>query len=155
MIEIALTEEEWAIARFIGRRRHGEALRHGWPDKHGCVSGLEGHVLGAAGEMVCAKALGRYWEPRVNTFKAADLGRRLQVRTRSRHDYDLIIRKDDNDDDAFALVTHEVGGFCLWGWTFARDGKFPGFLQTHGGREEAYFVPQSALRPVRARDALV
>jgi len=69
--------------------------------------GRQGELVeGAAVEMAAAKALEHYWVPSVDTFKTgSDIGTSIQVRTRSRHSYDLIVRPDDRDEDHLVLVT--------------------------------------------------
>jgi hypothetical protein len=151
VIEAALTPHEWTIARHFGKLRQAEAEKMGLPDKYGCEAGTEGHILGVGGEIGVAKGLNRYWEPRVNTFKEADLGQALQVRTRSRHDYDLLVRPGDRDDDAFLHVTHEDNVFRLRGWLWGHEAKQPLFLRDYGGRPPAFFVPGSHLRKVEPR----
>jgi len=128
-------------------RRQIEALRQHRPDRHG-FDGEDGwtiHIEGAAGEMAVAKLRNRYWNGSVNTFKTGgDVGA-VQVRTRSKAHYDLIVRDDDRNDDAFFLVIGSIPVFDVVGWIKGRDAKRPEWLQTYGERPPAYFVPQSAL----------
>ncbi|GAA3348560.1 hypothetical protein GCM10020358_67440 [Amorphoplanes nipponensis] len=106
------------------------------------------HIEGAAGEMAAAKALGRYWAMPVNTFKhGGDVGE-LQIRTRSRHHNELIVRPGDRDSDAFVLVTGRSPHFRIHGYITGGQAKRRYWLHGYGGRPPAYFVPQSALRPL-------
>jgi hypothetical protein len=70
------------------------------------------------------------------------------VRTRSKHGYDLIVRRDDRDDDVFVLVTGGPHDFEVRGWMFGRDAKANKFKANYGNYGEAYFVPSRELRPV-------
>lgn len=131
MIEVTLTWSELELAAIVGVRRNVESLSDGnsphrlMGTPHQDLPGWQGHIEGAAGEAAVAKYLNRYWSGTVNTFgKGGDVGA-LQVRARSRHDYELIIRPKDRDDDWFVLVT----------------GKAPIF------RIRAWFVPHAALTP--------
>jgi hypothetical protein len=147
-VELGLGEVWQAV--MIGAMRHIKALRSGLPDRHG-FDGTDGwtiHIEGAAGEMAVSKALDRYWGAPVNTFKAGgDVGE-VQVRTRSRHDYELLVRPDDRDADVYVHVTGRVPAFRVHGWLSGQEAKRPEYLRAHGGRPPAYFVPTDALHPI-------
>jgi hypothetical protein len=71
------------------------------------------------------------------------------VRTRSRTDYDLIVRESDDPDQRYILVVGVAPQFDVVGWIVASDARLhPEWRQSHGGREEAWFVPQLALNPI-------
>lgn len=118
---------------------------YGFEEEHG----WNAHIEGACGEIAVAKLLNRFWSPTVNTFDAADIGMKIQVRTRSRHDYELYIRPEDNPEHAFVLVTGKAPMFMVRGWLLARNARCDEWLQTYGGRPPAWFVPTSALWPWR------
>jgi hypothetical protein len=147
---IELTKEEFAYAAQIGRLRQEEALRKNLPDKYGFdgVGGLAVHVEGAAGELAVAKALNITWDATVNTFKSlADLVSNIEVRTRSKDYYDLLVRSDDKDESLFVLVTRKSPRtFDVVGWIKAKDAKQEQWVKTHGNRPPAYFVPKTVLQ---------
>lgn len=149
MRRVRLELYEIAIAAQVGLHRHLAAMRRGLQDKHGADSSADGwqlHIEGALGELAAAKALGVYWSGSVNTFKAVDIGVRLQVRTRSKHTYDLIIRRSDSDDDLYLLVTGSCPEYVVHGFIRGRDAKLrDDWIARHGGREAAWFVPKAAL----------
>lgn len=150
---IVLTPVEAAMAGAVGSIRHGMSVKDGRRDRHGLKAdddGLSHHILGAAGELAVAKLLGRYWGGDVNSFKRPDVGN-LQVRTRSKHEWDLIIREDDNPADAFVHVTGSPTRLIVHGWIRGRDGMLDEFRQNHGGRPPAWFVPRRVLRPMVKR----
>ena len=131
--------------------RNVEALRKGCqPRLNSHINGDEWsiHILGACGECAFAKGTNRYWSAGVNTFKGSDVGANIQIRTRSRHDYDLIVRHGDRDDDIFVLVTGGPQTFLIHGWIKCSDAKQPQFLANYGDHGEAFFVPKSALLPI-------
>ena|SRR5882724_7822236 len=105
---VTLSKRELSIAAQVGCARYSAAMFAGRQDAHG-LSKADGwglHIEGAAVEMAAAKALEHYWVPSVDTFKTgSDIGTSIQVRTRSRHSYDLIVRPDDRDEDHLVLVT--------------------------------------------------
>jgi hypothetical protein len=148
---VVLTPAELRMAAMIGVERHFEALKAGLPNRHGARPEMAWslHIEGAAGEMVVAKVLGVHWEGTINTYKhGGDIGSALQVRTRSRHDFDLIVRKDDRDEDEFVLVTGVAPRYQVHGYIRGRRAKDARWLQEHGGREAAYFVPKAELEPL-------
>lgn len=140
---------EWfevSRAALVGVSRNVEALRHNYRQKlRGKDESWERHVLGALGECAFAKATGRYWSGSVNTFKAADIGANIQIRTRSQHSYDLIVRDEDSDDDVYVLVTGGPHEFEVRGWVRGKDAKRPEYQQNYGNYGHAYFVPQDRL----------
>lgn len=148
MIEVSLSPQEIAMAAHIGCQRHIEALARHRKDQHGAneYHGWQLHVEGACGEMALAKCLGLHWEGTVNTFRrGGDVGT-MQVRTRSKHDYELIIRKSDKPEAMYWLVTGVAPSYRVHGWIRGHEcQKHPEWQFKWGGREESWFVPQSAL----------
>jgi hypothetical protein len=59
------------------------------------------------------------------------------------------VREDDADADCFVLVTGVAPLFRVWGFCSGGEAKQERFLKTYGNRPSAYFVPKSALRPLR------
>lgn len=144
--EVTLTWYEAAMASHVGWMRQLAAVKAGKPDLHGYDGeGWSEHIEGACGEMAVAKMLGIFWDGSVNTWKAHDLPG-LQVRTRSRHDYDLTVRPNDDDEAHWVLVTGRCPEYRIHGWIAGADAKLPAWSRTYGGRPAAYFVPQSELR---------
>lgn len=147
MIHVTLNSYELAQAGTTGLLRNIAALKRGYKNKNENAN-WQNHVEGACGEVAVAKLLGKYWGGSINTFKeGGDLDSTgWEVRTRSSHQYDLIIRKDDADDRVFILVTGNAPNYQVHGWILAADGKRPKWLKDYGGHGEAYFVPKDALR---------
>ena len=149
-ISVSLDWYELVHAGLVGVMRYVDAILKGRTDYHGGDgdSNWTTHCEGACGEKAAAKAIDRYYSGSVNTFRSGgDVGR-LQVRTGSRHDYELIVRDSDKDDDLFLLVTGRAPTFRVVGFIRAKEAKRPEWRQNHGGRAAAYFVPQSALVPL-------
>lgn len=145
-ITVTLTTQEMMLAAYAGVRRCVVSLSKGSEDAFGCddADGWGLHVEGAGGEMAAAKALNMYWNGAFNTYSRGDVGA-LQVRTRTKHDWDLIIRRKDSDDDRFVLVTGTMPTFRVHGWILGKTAKDERWLRTHGNRSPAFFVPQSEL----------
>ena len=152
MIEVHLTQLELHLARRVGTFRHRQAKKDNCQDQHGAdpLDALELNVIGAKGEMAFCKAAGVYWDPRVGQYKTGlpDVGNRTEVRTRRRHYYDLIIRDNDPEDRMYGLVTNDdirPQIFVVHGICDGRAARLDKWRRKHGGREEAWFVPQKAL----------
>lgn len=152
MIEITLTWAELEVAAHVGVRRQIGALREARPDQHGYEgAGWSNHIEGAAGEMAVARVLNRYWNGSVGTFKqGGDVGQ-IQVRTRSRDDYELIVRPNDRDSDWFVLVRGRTPTFQVIGYIKGEHAKRSEWLRTYGGRPPAYFVPDDSLKELVSR----
>lgn len=135
------------MAAMVGVKRQLEALKDGRPDRHGYEGdGWAVHVEGAAGEQAAAKAMNRFWSGSINTYQlGGDVGE-IQIRTRSKGYYELIVREQDDDNAAFVLVTGAAPTYQVVGWIFGRDAKRAEWSKTHGDRPAAYFVPHAALQ---------
>jgi hypothetical protein len=151
-IWVALNEHERAMGAKEGTARQDDAVRRGLKDKYGFEGDpLEIHINGARGEIGFAKVVGAHWRSSVGTFKSGyDVGK-LQVRTRSRHDYELIFRPDDQpmESQPFVLVLGNFSLFSVVGWIIGRDARRDEWLQTHANRPKAWFVPQERLLDIR------
>jgi len=148
-MNIALEWYEVSRAALVGVTRNVEALRRGYQHTRVIHDEWNIHILGALGECAFAKATGRYWSGSVNTFKSGgDVGENIQIRTRSKHTYDLIVRDGDKDGDIFVLVTGGPTEFQVQGWIGAADAKKEKFKQNYGGYGNAFFVPARELKSV-------
>lgn len=155
MIEVVLTEYEMHLAAPVGVRRHIDCLVNGRRQaaaEKEPVGDWNQAVEGALGECAVAKFLKRYWNGSVNTFKlGGDVGD-VQVRTRSKHHYDLIVRERDRDEDWFVLVTGTAPRYRLRGYMRGADAKQGQYLANHGGHGAAWFVPAADLRQFKERE---
>lgn len=144
--EVTLTWHECAMAAVVGNLRYLSSIKQGRVGRHGFSGGKwTEHIEGACGEYALAKYLGVHWDGSVDAFDRADVGR-LEVRTRRRHDWDLIVRLDASDSSPFVLVTGSAPQFRVRGWIRGCDAKREAWLSNHGNYATAYFVPASALR---------
>lgn len=147
---VTLNWYEAAMASEVGRLRQLSSIKRQSPDAHGFDGvGWSEHIEGACGELAVAKYLGVYWDGSVDTFTANDLPG-LQVRTRSSHRWELIVRPDDDDATRWVLVTGRCPAYRVRGWIHGREAKRDDWWQTHGGRPGAYFVPHDALHAMSA-----
>ena len=148
MSRVTLTPYEIRIASTIGVERQVESVLKRRKDAFGFEGlGWSEHIEGAMGELAVAKALDVHWGGPVNVFKGDDLPG-IQVRTRSAHNWELYVRPGDSDEAIWVLVTGRCPDYWVRGWIVGREAKRREWLQTHGNRPAAYFVPTSRLRPL-------
>lgn len=151
-ITVTLGTEELRFAAMIGIARQIENVIKGRLDAHGADKdrGWQIHIEGAAGEAAFAKWADRYWSGNLGDLRAHDVGR-VEVRTAARPDSHLLLHPSDPDDARFVLVTGRAPTYALRGWIWGRDGKQQPFWRDPVGGRPAFFVPQSALRPMVRR----
>ena len=153
MIVVTLTPAEYDFAARVGYARQRCSLADGRGNRHGSTGGYDDHILGAVGEYAACIALNIPWRPTINTFKRPDFvvdGVGYEVKTRRRHDYELIVRDDDDPGRVFVLVTSESWlEYHVHGCIEGDRARRREWRKAYGGREAAWFVPQAALHPVR------
>ena len=144
---VTLSRYELQMAAFVGTQRQLAAIVANRPDRHGISQGdgWRAHIEGACGEVAVAKFLGYYWDGSVDTFRSIPDLAGAEVRTRSSHEYDLLIRKDDDPEKVYILVTGRAPTFWVHGWLRGKDAQREQWWKNHGNREWAWFVPSSAL----------
>ncbi len=146
---VSLTQYECEMASLVGVHRQIQSVYKKLPDKHGCdpEDGFKVHVNGACGELALAKALDRHWPGTVDTFKeGADIGTRFQVRTRTKHWHDLIVRPDDRPSHVFVLVIGIPPAFEVVGWIIGDQAPLLGKWKNYGNKGYAWFVERQFLR---------
>jgi len=146
MKEIGLTTTEIMQGALVGVMRQVQNIRDRRQDKYGASNskGWQLHIEGALGEMALAKFLDLYWGG-VGTFRGSDVGKSQQVRTRSRHNYELMLHPDDDDEQTYWLLTGTNGTYRVHGWLRGADGKKDHYWKDPAGGRPAFFVPQSDL----------
>jgi hypothetical protein len=113
---------------------------------------LQVHLLGAAGEVAVASYLGLKHE----LFKEKEARRGsddlpgMDIKTRSKHSYDLIVQRNENPDQRFVLVTIEDQKTLLHGWCYGEEAMRDEFWADPARGRPAYFVGQSFLRPMES-----
>jgi hypothetical protein len=154
---VRLTFEETQYALFIGACRNAQNWFRGAQDKHGAVpeNASKLNMDGVIGEIALAKWGDRYWNGALGDYTAGDVGT-WQVRYSVRPDARLILHPSDKDDAPFFLVTGVPPVVTLRGWIMGRDGKQQEYWTEPGGNgRPAYFVPQSKLKPMPDRAAIL
>jgi hypothetical protein len=111
---------------------------------------LDIHLLGAAGEVAVASYLGmkEYLFKETEARRGSDDLPGMDVKTRSRHQYDLIVQKNENACKKFVLVTIESQKTFLHGWCYGHEAMKEEFWADPARGRPAYFVPKEALSPM-------
>lgn len=111
------------------------------------------HVLGAGGEMAVASYLGltsHLFKENDAVRGSSDLPFSIDVKTRSRHYYDLICLLDESPEKILVLVTVENKEIRIHGWILARDAKKEQWKKEYVAGRPCYFVPKNYLLPMEA-----
>jgi hypothetical protein len=126
-IPFVFSEEEKSLAMEEGIRRQGVNEARGLRGRNGGAwqgsKALDIHLLGAAGEMAVASHLGMkdllYKETQAK--KGSDDLPGIDIKTRSKHSYDLIVQKNEDPRKKFVLVTIQDKTTLIHGWCYGRD----------------------------------
>ena len=153
-ISFVFSEEERRLAMEEGMRRQGVNEAQGLRGRNGGAwkgsKALDIHLLGAAGEVAVASYLGM----KEHLFKETEARRGsddlpgIDVKTRSKHQYDLIVQKNENACKKFVLVTIESQKTFLHVWCYGRDAMKEEFWADPARGRPAYFVTKEHLRPM-------
>ena len=153
-IEFVFSEEERKQAMEEGQRRQAVNEAKGLRGRNrGAWRGdkaLEIHLLGAAGEMAVAAHLGM----KDHLFKESEAKRGsddlpgIDIKTRSKHCYDLIVQKNEDPRKKFVLVTIEKQKTLIHGWCYGEEAMQEQYWADPARGRPAFFVPKEKLRPI-------
>ncbi len=154
-INFVFREEDKELVRSEALRRQRMNERKGLKGRNGGPAdggkALLFHKLGAAGELAVADFLNLrqflYQETEAKRG-SCDLPPDIDVKTRSRHDYDLICQLDEKPGKTLVLVTIQNKITLLHGWMRSEDAMQEQWKKDPARGRLAYFVPQSALFPL-------
>jgi len=111
---------------------------------------LDIHLLGAAGEMAVASYLGM----KEHLFKETEARRGsddlpgMDVKTRSKASYDLIVQRQEDPEKIFVLVTIENQQTLIHGWCYGKEAMQEQYWADPARGRPAYFVGKEHLRPM-------
>ena len=137
-----------------GMRRQAVNEAKGLRGRNGGASfggkALDIHLLGAAGEMAVASYLGMKHElyKEVEAKRGSDDLPGIDIKTRSKHSYDLIVQKQENPDKKFVLVTIENQKTLLHGWCYGRQAMDMRYWADPARGRPAFFMPKENLHPM-------
>ncbi len=152
-IDVVLTEWEFKTAVDVANTRmatsNAAGLNHASTYSRTYYRRLQEEIVGACGEMVFAKATGRFWSHSVNTFHhVADVGLRFEVRASDREDGCLIVRDNDDENRWYVGVFGEPPNMMIAGCILGSDAKRAEWVRDPHGHRPAWFVPQHSLQPL-------
>jgi hypothetical protein len=78
---------------------------------------------------------------------SSDLPGNIDVKTRAKHGYDLLVQIDDDPNKVFFLVTYENSQIKLCGWIKGRDAMKTKWIREYVRGRACYSVPQAVLNP--------
>jgi hypothetical protein len=137
-----------------GLRRQGFNESKGLRGRNGGAwqgsKALDIHLLGAAGEMAVASFLGmkEHLYQETEARRGSDDLPGMDIKTRSRHKYDLIVQKNEDARKKFVLVTIECQKTFLHGWCYGHEALQERFWADPARGRPAYFVGKEHLRPM-------
>ena len=154
-VKITLGPEQLALAEAEAHRRQlqnesrGLRGRNKAPDKG--EKALKMHLLGCIGEVAVADYLGlqeHLFKAQSPVPGAADLPGNIEVKTRSKHNYDLLVQISDDPNKIFVLSTYEGGDTThIVGWIRGQDAMRKGWIREFVRGRPCYAVPQGELQP--------
>ena len=153
-VTFVFTEEEKRLAMEEGLRRQGVNEAQGLRGRNGGAwqgsKALDIHLLGAAGEMAVASHLGmkEFLYKETQAKRGSDDLPGIDIKTRSKHAYDLIVQKNEDPDKKFILVTIENKTVLIHGWCHGRDAMKEEYWADPARGRPAYFVPKTILAPI-------
>jgi hypothetical protein len=154
-ISFVFSEEERTLAMQEGMRRQGVNEAKGLRGRNGGAwkgsKALDIHLLGAAGEVAVASYLGlkeHLFRETEAKRGSDDLPGGIDVKTRSKSRYDLIVQKHENPSKRFVLVTIENQQTLLHGWCYGHEALQEQHWADPARGRPAYFVGKEHLRPM-------
>ena len=152
-ISFVFSEEERTLAMEEGLRRQGVNEAKGLRGRNGGAwkgsKALDIHLLGAAGEVAVASYLGlkeHLFRETEAKRGSCDLPGNIDVKTRSKSAYDLIVQKGEDGQRIFVLVTIERQETLIWGWCYGYEALQERFWADPARGRPAYFIGKEHLR---------
>lgn len=156
-ISFVFSEEERRLAMEEGMRRQRVNEARGLRGRNGGAwqggKALDIHLLGAAGEVAVASYLGlkEYLFKETEAKRGSDdLPGGIDVKTRSKSRYDLIVQKQEDPKKVFVMVTIENQQTLLHGWCYGHEAMKEEYWADPARGRPAYFVPKEALHSMDA-----
>jgi hypothetical protein len=154
-ISFVFSEEERRLAMEEGMRRQQVNEAQGLRGRNGGAwkgsKALDIHLLGAAGEVAVASYLGlkeHLFKEKEARRGSDDLPPGIDVKTRSKAAYDLIVQRNESPDKKFVLVTVENQQTLIHGWCYGHEALQEQYWADPARGRPAYFVPKEALRSI-------
>ena len=72
----------------------------------------------------------------------------MDIKTRSKHSYDLIVQRSESPDKKFIIVTIQDQTTLIHGWCYGHEAIKEEYWADPARGRPAYFVPKEALRSI-------
>lgn len=148
-----LSEEEIKVALAEASRRQSLNEAKGLKGRNGGAEtgerALFFHQVGCLGEMAVASYLGlkdALFQESDAVRGSFDLPFCIDVKTRTKHYYDLIVQLDEEPGKNYWLVTIQSKTIRIHGWIEHDQCTKPEYVKDPAKNRSAYFVPQNALK---------
>lgn len=154
MINITLSWYEVSQAAKVGCQRQIQCLIKEMENKANADHEFDwdNHIQGAAGEMAFARAFNLYWSYSVNKFKVEGDVCGIEIKTRLKHSYDLLIRPGDPKGRRNVLVTGMIPHLRIHGWLHDDECRLDKYwrddIAKSKNRPPAWFIPKNVLNPL-------
>lgn len=150
---ITLTTSEYCEAYQCGKRIWRSSQSRNLIDKAICKDGCHIQGIGEVATRACAKLLNLPWLDTMDSFKGADLGHNIEVRSLGCEWYGCRVREDDHDSRRVVAVVvlpgHEHEEYRVPGWIPAKYAKRPEWkIDPRDLGRPMYAVPQDRLWPL-------
>lgn len=150
-----LSAEDLEVATREALRRQGYNTDKGLKGVNGAPAhgnkALAMHITGCIGEVAVAKLLGlEEWLfiDESPVAGSADLPGLIDVKTRPKHGYDMLIQRRDLPEKRYVLATVEHSRAVIPGWLPGHEAMKEQYIKAYQRGRPCYAVPQSALRPI-------
>lgn len=154
MVEFKFTDEQRARALSEGVRRqsfneHRKIKGRNRAPERGSAA-RQMHLLGAAAELAVATYLGaeQYLYLDQSPVRGSCDLPGIDVKCRSRHNYDLLVQLDDDLSKTYVLVTIENQKTYIHGYITGIEVPIAGEVREFVSNRPCYVVPRSALKPI-------
>lgn len=153
-ITIELTEQQLhaANAEALRRQTQNEARKLRGRNRAPAVGekALKLHQLGCIGEVAAASFLGlsgQEFALKDAVRGSSDLPGNIEVKTRPKHGYDLLIQINDDPGKIFVLITYDGITTQVAGWIRGHDAMKKEWIKEYIPNRPCYAVKQSELNP--------
>jgi hypothetical protein len=146
-------DAELALSEAIRRQSYNSSKRlrgvNGAPASG--KKALDMHYIGCVGEIIVAKLLGLedwLFIDEAPITGSPDLPGGIDVKTRPKHGYDLLIQRRDSPRKRYVLVTFQNEEAIVVGWLPGSEAMRDEYIKAYRQGRPCYCVPQAALRPI-------
>jgi len=161
-IKIELTPGDIESAEREAARRQDYNTRAGLRGRNKAPSrgsrALELHFCGCKGEIAVAKLLGMeefLFIDEKPVSGSPDLPCGIDVKTRPKHDYDMLVQLKDSRSKKYVLATVEGSLAIVHGWLPGEYAMLDSYIKSYRAGRPCYAIPQSKLLSMEMLSSLL